>query len=176
MIISLCGFMGCGKSSVGRTLSSLLGCRLTDLDECVEEAAGKSITEIFTSSGEAGFRALELQTLGRVIEGCGGELSVLSLGGGTLTSEECREMIRKNTFCVYLRATADTLEENLKGGTDQRPMLRGGNLRERIEELLAQRASVYEGCADMITDTDGRSDEDIAREIARDDRIVGFIA
>ena len=63
MIISFIGFMGCGKSSVGRRLSQLLCCRFIDLDEAVEQAAGKSIPEIFASQGEAAFRRLETQIL-----------------------------------------------------------------------------------------------------------------
>lgn len=175
MFISLCGFMGCGKSSVGKVLGSLLGCPVADLDSRIEEKAGKKIAEIFDSGGEPAFRALELQALRGILSESDGGTFILSLGGGTLTSEACAGLIRENTFCVYLRATADTLEENLRNGTEGRPMLRGKNLRMRIDELMERRAAEYEGCADLTIDTDGKTDEEIAAEIAGDDRIVGFI-
>ena len=67
MIISLIGFMGCGKSSVGRRLSELLCCRFMDLDDVVEEVAGKSISEMFAEDGEGVFRALELESLKNIL-------------------------------------------------------------------------------------------------------------
>ena len=69
MIISLTGFMGCGKSSVGRKLSTLLSCSYVDLDSYIEETAGRTVPEIFASDGEAVFRKMELEALGTVIYG-----------------------------------------------------------------------------------------------------------
>ena len=240
MIISFIGFMGCGKSSVGRKLSQLLCCRFIDLDEAVEQAAGKSIPEIFASEGEAAFRRFETQILKDILSAeperqcapcevgrgkeipmtpvcasrihplAGGGMSspshltpaspanesntssdrntahnvsgcvpatisaVLALGGGTVMTEECAELVRKNTCCIYLRASIDTLLERLSSDTSNRPLLtidshvalrgahrRGNTLQEQIAELLEQRAATYEKTANIVIDTDGKSIEQI---------------
>ena len=187
--------MGCGKSSVGRRLSQLLCCPFIDLDEAVEQAAGKSIPEIFASDGEAAFRTLETQILkdilsaeherqyapcevGRVNEIPTTISAVLALGGGTVMTPGCAEMVHKNTCCIYLRASIDTLLERLSSNTANRPLLtrdphaalqgaqqRGNPLQERIAELLEQRASTYEKTANIIIDTDGKSVDQICLEI-----------
>ncbi len=127
MIISLTGFMGCGKSSVGRELSKLLCCRFMDLDDVIVERAGRSITEIFADDGEKAFRKMELEALQYVIENSLPEYSrgplVLALGGGTVMTEECAEIVRSETRCIYLRASVETLIGNLEGQTANRPLL-----------------------------------------------------
>ena len=196
MIISLIGFMGCGKSSVGRKLSQLLCCPFIDLDEAVEEVAGKRIPEIFASEGEAAFRRLETQILKDILSAeherqytsceVGGvnEIpmtisAVLALGGGTVMTPECAEMVRENTYCIYLMASVNTLLERLSSNTSNRPLLtrdphaalqgaqRRGNpsLHSRIDELMSQRSSTYEKTANIIIDTDGKSIEQICSEI-----------
>ena len=119
--------MGCGKSSVGRSLSQLLCCPFIDLDEAVEQAAGKSIPGIFASDGEAAFRALEIKTLKDIMmseERSDVAIStILALGGGTVMTPECAEMVRENTCCIYLRASVDTLLERLSSEISTRPLL-----------------------------------------------------
>ena len=187
MIISLIGFMGCGKSSVGRRLSELLCCRFVDLDEVVEEVAGKRVGEIFAVEGEVAFRDLELLSLNNILSktsfqptsntavGTAAEETemVLALGGGTVMNSECAEMVKEKTLCVYLRASVNTLAERMANETAQRPLLSdinnqpGGDclLRKRIEELLCQRAATYENTAHIIIDTDGKSIDQICSEI-----------
>ena len=108
----------------------------------------------------------------------GEEHLVMALGGGTVMTRECAEMVHKKTLCIYLRASVDTLLAHLAGETDGRPMLQAAPLgvipsegdaevensplRLRIEDLMAKRAATYENTAHMIIDTDGRSIEDIA--------------
>ena len=215
--------MGCGKSSVGRRLSQLLCCRFIDLDEAVEEVAGKRIPEIFASKGEAAFRRLETQILKDILsaeherQGAPCEVggineipmtpaspanesntsserntahnasgripatisAVLALGGGTVMTEECAELVRKNTCCIYLRASVNTLLERLSSNTSNRPLLtrdphaalqgaqRRGNpsLHSRIDELMSQRSSTYDKTAHTIIDIDGKSIEQICSEI-----------
>ena len=188
MIISLTGFMGSGKSSVGRKLSELLCCPFIDLDEAVEAKTGKSIAEIFEEDGEAAFRSLELESLKGIL--CeeshvsdmlsqkifeGDTVVVLALGGGTVMTEECAEIVRKNTCCIYLKASVDTLTKRLSDETDSRPLLatssqeaeRCDDLRNRVEAILAQRKETYEKTANIIIDTDGKSIERICSEIVR---------
>ena len=202
MIICLTGFMGCGKSSVGRRLSQLLCCPFMDLDDMIVESAGRSIPEIFASEGEAGFRRMELETLKEILStseprqcaltpienldchhgasschhgasSCHPERSegsinlVLALGGGTVMTPECAEIVKERTCCIYLKASIDTLMEHLSGEADGRPMLNGETLYERINVLMAQRSATYEKTAHVIIDTDGKSVEAIASEIFR---------
>ena len=169
MIISLIGFMGCGKSSVGRELSRLLCWPFMDLDDVIVQREGRTIPEIFSTDGEAAFRQMELQTLQDIILSEAKDLAVLALGGGTVMTEECREIVREKTVCVYMKATVETLMEHLEGQTEGRPMLSGGSgsgrqdgtensaLRGRIEELMERRAAVYEDTAHHIIVTDGMS-------------------
>ena len=81
-------------------------------------------------------------------------------------TRECAEMLMENTICIYLRASVDTLVTNLKDEADGRPMLQSSvSLRERIEELMSQRADTYEKTSHIVVDTDGKSIDEIATAI-----------
>ena len=164
MTISLTGFMGCGKSSVGRRLSELLCCHFADLDTVIEQHAGKTIPEIFATYGEKGFREMEKDALSSFIMECP-DKSVLALGGGAVMTPECRQLVHDRTICIYLRTSEDTLIERLTSETAGRPLLDGSDLRTRIRSLMAQRASTYEHTAHLTIDTDNKSIDRIAEEI-----------
>ena len=187
--------MGCGKSSVGRYLSELLCCPFTDLDEAICQKAGKSIPEIFTSEGEAGFRTLEAEVLQSILSPSGAEstekqsltsqamgpslcgqmastaspsslyLMIVALGGGTVMTPECAELVKEKTTCIYLKASIETLIRHLEAEASGRPMLQGDSLRSRIEELMSIRSETYESTAHITIETDGKSIEAIAEEI-----------
>ena len=179
--ISLIGFMGCGKSSVGKILATLLPeCRLIDLDTYIEEKQGKNIPEIFNEYGEAAFRRMEREALEEIFSDKSRPRAILSLGGGTVTSEQCRQLIRQHTDCFYLRATTDTLLDNLEGNSDGRPMLNPTQpveapstevssereaLRHRIESLMQTRSPQYIATANHIIDIDGQTFAQIAEII-----------
>lgn len=173
MTISLSGFMGSGKSSVGKELQKLLSCPLTDLDEAIEQREGKSVPEIFADCGEEYFRKTELSVLEGIFrseaeenpEADGAQVRILSLGGGTLMTPECAAIIKEHTLNFYLKASIDTLAENLKDISGNRPLLKGKDLRGRIEELMAERESVYEAAADHTIATDGLGYGEIASKI-----------
>lgn len=174
MIISLTGFMGCGKSSIGRQLCELTGCDYIDLDLYIEQKSGKSISCIFAENGEQAFREMEKSALEEIIGSRRNleKMLLLSLGGGTVTSGECASMVKENTVCFYLRASIETLMKNLENDFESRPMLNTGNegdrrerLRARIMELMETRKSIYENTAHVIIDIDSRSFRDIALEI-----------
>ncbi|MCR5003816.1 MAG: shikimate kinase [Bacteroidales bacterium] len=169
MILSLTGFMGCGKSSIGKVLQSRLGCRLIDLDDYIEAKAGKKIPDIFKDSGEPAFRKMEADALREIIgRENGNDTVILSLGGGAVMTPECFDLVKKHTKCVYLRATIDTLVATLSGYEAQRPMLKGDeDLRTKVSNLMAKRASTYEAAASYITDIDGISYEDTADDIIK---------
>ena len=157
--------MGCGKSSVGRELSRLLCCPFMDLDSVIEEREGRSIPEIFATEGEAVFRRMEAEALRKCIYGQASDKLVVALGGGTVMTEECAKIVHEKTVCIYLQASVETLMDHLAGEVDNRPML-VGNLRTRIEELMSIRSATYEKTAHIMIDTDGKTIEEIAREIS----------
>ena len=167
MIISLTGFMGCGKSSIGKILSEKLGFKFIDLDTWIEKHEGRSVRRIFTENGEAEFRRIETAALGEVIEEEGD--IVLALGGGTLTSAAAAAMVHERTKCVYLKAGIDTLVYNLTNWPGDRPMLDGNpdseTLRRRIRELMSQRESTYKRTAHIILDIDGKDYDAVSDEI-----------
>ena len=100
---------------------------------------------------------------------------VIALGGGTVMTPECAELVQNNTRCIYLKASVETLVEHLDNEADKRPLLSGGDLRTRIENLMSRRSATYERTAHMIIDTDGKSIDEIAREACskRDSRDTG---
>ena len=174
MIISLIGFMGCGKSSVGKELKRLLSCDLVDLDDYVEAMTGRTISEIFETEGEAAFRQLEWQALNEIFQSYPQIVDnsekeeidlILSLGGGTLTQEAAAKLVKEKSLCFYLRASVDELVADLEGRTENRPLLRGYDLRQRVEELFSSRSVLYEKSADIIVDVDGLLYHEIAEKI-----------
>ena len=90
---------------------------------------------------------------------------ILALGGGTVMTRECADIVHKGTICIYLKASVETLVSHLEGETENRPILQGESLQERISELMARRSGTYERTAHVIIDTDGRSIDEIAVEI-----------
>ncbi len=158
----LIGFMGAGKTTVGRCLSGKTGYPLLDTDCLIEEQAGMTVSRIFKDFGEEEFRRLETETVKSLLDRAGDW--VLSVGGGLPLREENRELLRRAGKVIYLKARPGTVLDRLKGDTT-RPLLRGGDVRERVESLMAFRGPVYESTAHMTVDTDGRSPEDISDEI-----------
>ncbi len=168
MSLVLIGFMGSGKSRVGRELARLLSCPMLDLDARIEEAARCSIPELFLSRGEAAFRALETSELRRAL----GEEAVLSTGGGVVTREENRELLRESESpVVWLQASPQVLAERIRSEPGARPLIDGQGLLDleqtarRVRALLEVRGPLYEQCATMRVQTDGREPEAIAAEI-----------
>lgn len=170
MVWTLSGFMGSGKSTVGRLLAARLErCRHIDLDEQIVATAGKTIPEIFRLGGEALFREMETEALMDAVSSYeGDETLVISLGGGTLKTPVNREIIRAATRCIYLRASAATLAKRLEPEQAIRPLLQGeGPLEATVARLLAQRESLYAQCADLTVDTDGKTAGQMAEEIGK---------
>ena len=177
MIISLIGFMGCGKSSVGKELKRLLSCDLIDLDDYVENMTGRRIPEIFETDGEEAFRELEYKALEEIFslhpaktakeEVKGTTELILCLGGGTLTKPAAADLVKSHCRNFYLRASVDELVTDLEGRTENRPLLKGKQLRSRVTELLSTRENLYETAADEIIDVEGLLFPEIADRIIR---------
>jgi shikimate kinase / 3-dehydroquinate synthase len=137
--IILTGFMGTGKSSVGREVADRLGRPFVDLDDMIVKQAGKPIPEIFATDGEAAFRALEDQMCQELKEPSG---QVIATGGGAVLNPANREALEAGGTVVCLEASPDVIARRLARG-DGRPMLSGFSPGARIAELLAERASAY---------------------------------
>ncbi len=139
-LLALAGFMGCGKTTVGRLLAERLGWHFVDLDTRIVERAGATIVEIFRQRGEPAFREVEAEALeralGETIEG--NRSTVLALGGGTLTREENLERLRgAGAALVWLDCPIEELLERCAGVTD-RPLFRDeASFRRLYDERLA---------------------------------------
>jgi shikimate kinase len=160
--IVLIGFMGSGKTSVGRELSRLLGLPLVDLDRDIEEREGMAIVDIFGAKGEPYFRTLESAILE---ERATGGRAVICSGGGIVLAPQNVETIRECCISVWLKVSPQTVYERVKEeGT--RPILNNSMTVERIASLMAGRLPLYAAAARFSVETDGKTVEAIAEEVA----------
>ncbi len=159
--VVLIGFMGSGKSSVGRKLARRFGVPFVDVDERIESVAGCRIRDLFVREGEAAFRVREKAALRDVLSRKG---NVIATGGGAFADEENRILLRSYAPVVYLETSVETLLERLSGDLG-RPLLRGGDREEVVRDLLLRREPEYR-TADMTVRTDGRTVEDVAAQVA----------
>ena len=160
MMITLTGFMGSGKTTVGKVLADFLGCPFMDLDDLIVKKAGKSIPEIFAQDGESAFRQLEARLLRQTVEKYTENTVVLALGGGAVTAPASAALLREKTVCIYLRASLETLLQRLEGETAGRPLADAS-----LAARLAAREPIYEETAHVIIDTDGLTPDEVADEI-----------
>ncbi|MBR4101476.1 MAG: shikimate kinase [Oscillospiraceae bacterium] len=136
MTIYLCGFMGCGKSTVGTKLAKKLNCPFVDMDTYIEEQAGMTIPEIFEKYGEPHFRDLETQAI-RELAGRDG---VIACGGGAMLREENAEIAAKNGSVVYLEVPFHVCYRRI--ADSDRPIVRRSS-REELETLYNYREGIY---------------------------------
>lgn len=139
--IFLVGFMGSGKSTVGRALADELGWEFADLDEDIEQREGTPITEIFDTRGEAAFRQAETEALKERVRSVErGKPCVIALGGGAFLSDANFEMVSNNGVSIWLDCPYSTVERRL-AGYQHRPLARDP---EKLRELFAVRRAGYE--------------------------------
>ncbi|KPE50006.1 shikimate kinase [Chryseobacterium indologenes] len=165
MIISLIGYMGCGKSHVSKILSEKINFRLIDLDKEISRRNKLTIPEIFEKKGEIYFRKLERETLEEIL--ATEENIVLSLGGGTPVYYNNMEIINHNSKSVFLRASVATLSERLSKQKEKRPLIAhisDEDLPEFIAKHLFER-NIFYNKAQFSVITDSRTPEDIVNEI-----------
>lgn len=158
----LIGYMGCGKSTVGRRLSEVLNRNFWDTDAWIEKRQGMTISEIFKLNGEEFFRDLETEVLREFLES--DEEYVISVGGGMPLREENRELLQKLGKVIYLKATPETIYHRIKGDVT-RPLLQTENPKARIVEMLCDREEKYQAAAHETVIVDGKDVSKIVDEI-----------
>ena len=160
--IVLVGFMGTGKTEVGRILSKKLGYALIDADTEIEKKQNTTITEIFRQQGEPAFRDIEAEVIKQL---SGLKKNVISTGGGAVLRQENIDNLRANGVLVCLSATPETILQRTSANND-RPLLQTENPLQKIKELLACRKPYYEK-ADIMIDTENKNPLEIAEEIIK---------
>ena len=158
--VVLTGFMGTGKTTVGRAVAELLGFEFVDTDDVIVERHGP-IPAIFSELGEDAFRQFERDVAAEL---AGATRLVISTGGRLMVDRVNAEQLGATGDVVCLTASIDTILDRVSGdGTDQRPMLAGCDTRERLERLLAERAPAYAAFSPVVTDD--RDPVEVARAV-----------
>lgn len=162
MNIVLTGFMGTGKSQIGKRLAKELRMSYLDTDEFIEKREKDSILAIFRKRGEKYFRRLETKIVKEVALL---DNYVISTGGGVVLREENIRVLKKNAFIICLLASPEVILERTKGD-EKRPLLGVNNQKKRVEELLAIRRPYYEK-ADFSVDTSTLDSKKVVEEIVK---------
>lgn len=160
--IVLCGFMGCGKTTVGVRLAENTGRTFVDMDAFIEQNEGMTVQEIFSARGEAAFRQLEQDAAKALSQKSG---LIIATGGGVLMDPVNTAVLKENGVVVLLDAGTEVLKERLKGDR-LRPLLAKPNHDEVIEELYRVRSDVYRAAADVVIPADGSVDS-VAEEVRK---------
>ena len=158
--IFLVGFMGAGKSTVGKILADKIGYEFLDEDKVIEDRAGTTIAEIFAEQGEPYFRDMESETTESLASG---DKQVIATGGGVVQRDRNWDAMKSNGITIYLKASVETIWERIEDDTT-RPLLQVENPVETARELLSKRTPMYEK-ADIIVLTDNLTLEQAADEI-----------
>ncbi|HHT64370.1 MAG: shikimate kinase [Bacillota bacterium] len=161
--VVLIGFMGTGKSAIGRVVAKILGYQFVDTDQMVEEITGLTINQIFRKYGEIRFRSEESLVINKLI---GKDNLVVATGGGMTLNEANAEKLKKLGKIVLLTARPEIILERVSR-KNTRPLLAKGKNLDNINKLIAERKESYIRCADIIFDTSGRNIEESAEEIVK---------
>jgi shikimate kinase len=156
MVAVLVGFMGAGKTTVGRILAERLGQPFVDSDVLIEQRLGREIQDIFATEGEAYFRELEHATVADLVRG---PEAVIALGGGAVQDRRTRAVLR-NARVIYLRVSYDEAMSRIQGDKF-RPLLS----RPDLDAVYRRRLAIYEDVSAFAIDTDGRRPDAVARDV-----------
>ena len=158
--IALIGFMGSGKTSVGRLVAERLDMRFVDMDTLIEGREGRPISDIFANEGEAHFRKLEHALVKELAKDSG---LVVSTGGGIVLNRQNIDAFRKTSLVVCLWADPETILKRVEHET-HRPLLAGGDKLEKIRGILEKRRALYEAIPCRV-DTNPLTVEEVARRV-----------
>ena len=165
--IALIGFMGAGKSSIGRMLARKLRKRYVELDALIEKRSGESINNIFATKGEAVFRHLETVLTAHVAKG---KNQVIACGGGVVLNQTSIDNLRGNSIIIYLQATPEVILKRT-ASSQARPLLNNTDREETVRKLLELRLTLYEKAADITIDTSDMSIDEVVHRIAEELKI-----
>lgn len=160
--IALIGFMGTGKTAVGKVLAAKLGREFIELDYLIEQKAGRSIPEIFQQDGEIGFRELEIEATKEVANQ---KNAVIACGGGIVLNKINIDRLRQACIIIYLTASPNMILKRTSGDKNERPLLAVFDRALQIRELLRFRQPFYERAADIKINTSKLNIESVAERI-----------
>jgi shikimate kinase len=165
--LALIGFMGTGKTSVGRLVAESLNFDYLDTDEMIQSGTGRVISDIFKTDGEPAFRALEEKT---VAELATRTKTVIATGGGLPTNPKNLADLKKHALLICLWASPEKIWERVKNQS-HRPLLHDANPQAKIREMLAAREPFYKQ-ADVLLNTELRSVREVAQQIVHQFRLA----
>jgi len=160
--IALIGFMGTGKTVVGRALAERLGRKFVELDTLIARKAGKTIPEIFRQDGEVAFRELEIEAAREI---AGKRNVVIACGGGIVLNKINIDRLRRECLIVYLTASPEVILKRTSTGRNDRPLLSTADRDITVRELLEFRRPFYERAADITIDTSALDIRAVVRRI-----------
>ncbi len=155
--VYLCGFMGCGKSTVGKILARKNGCGFIDMDDYIVERERMTIPQIFAEKGEKYFRDTETAVIGELAE----KGAVIACGGGAMLKKENAEIASGNGIVVYIDIPFEACYERISGDSN-RPLVMN-NTKEQLEEIYNGRVPIYRENSNISVDGIGSADEIAAR-------------
>ena len=159
--VFLIGFMGSGKSTIASYLAENYGMEIIDMDQLIVGREGMAIPDNIAQKGELDFHDVETSLL---IEIQGEQNKVVSCGGGVVLREKNIQAMKKSGQVVLLNAKPETILERVKDD-DNRPLLRGNKNVQFIRDMMEKRQPKYEAAADLVIHTDGKSADEICKEI-----------
>ena len=165
--VVLIGFMGTGKTSIGKIVACTLGFKFVDTDALIVKRAKKAINRIFAEDGEGVFREHETAVLRGLV---GKGKMVISTGGGIVLRAENRALLKQIGYTVCLAAKPATICERVAGNRD-RPLLNTKNPTETITLMMAERKALYESACDLMIDTDELSQDEVGYGIVESARV-----
>ena len=160
--VALIGFMGTGKTAVGKVLAEKLGKEFFELDPLIEQKAGKTIPEIFKDDGEIAFRELEIEVTKGVSEK---KNAVIACGGGVVLNRINIDRLRKESAIVYLTASPRIILKRISNDAEVRPLLKTPDKALQIQKLLRFRKPFYERAADIEIDTSKLDIDSVVEQI-----------
>lgn len=158
--IILLGFMGCGKSTVGKTLAKQLNFDFCDCDSLAEQRSKKTVSQIFADEGEAFFRKLETKI---ITELCSKQGQIIATGGGAVLNSQNVEALRNSGIVVFLDVSSETVLKRLSGDTS-RPLLAREDKETAVKELMTARYPLYSKAAHITINANSDA-EDVAKKI-----------
>ena len=163
--IALIGFMGTGKSTVGRIIAKRLNKNFIEMDDIIVEIAGKSIPSIFEDDGEIVFREFEIQTCKKLSEK---ENTVISCGGGIILNKINLDYLNRSSVIICLDANPDVIyKRTMEDGKEKRPLLSNPNPMKSIKDLLEYRKPLYDRATEHHIDTSSLNLEEVVDEVIR---------